>query len=559
MRQAIREAIKDGYQRIAVVCGAWHAPALYELPPASQDARLLKGLPRLKVAATWTAWSYGRLSLGSGYGAGIHSPGWYHHLWASRLAGYDPQGVTTGWMTQVAHLLRGEDLEASSASAIEAVRLAEALAALRGRTGPGLQELNDAAQSVFCFGDTLPLQLVRQKLIVGERLGRTPPEVPQTPLQADLAQAQRRLRLAPEAGQRDIDLDLRQATDRERSILLHRLDLLNIPWGQAQRVTGKSGTFHELWRLEWQPEFAVRLVEAGLWGNTVATAAGAFTSHLAGQIDQLPALTRLLERALPADLPEAVAFLMQQLENRAALSSDTGQLLEALPPLANVLRYGDVRRTDTSLLRRVLDGLVARILIGLPLACASLNDDAALEMYHRLLAVHQAINLLQIPEYLSGWQAALLTLSGQNGLHGLLAGRCCRLLLDQGFLYPQEAARRLGLALSLANEPAQAAAWVEGFLRDSGAILIHDRRLWQVLDDWVSGLRSEAFTPLLPLLRRTFGTFSPAERRQLGQRLSETQAAAASPAGVEAFDPHQAGLVLPVLRQIFGIPNDSTG
>ena len=28
MRQCIREAIKAGHQRIAVVCGAWHVPAL---------------------------------------------------------------------------------------------------------------------------------------------------------------------------------------------------------------------------------------------------------------------------------------------------------------------------------------------------------------------------------------------------------------------------------------------------------------------------------------------------------------------------------------------------
>ena len=53
MRQKIREAQKDGFQRIAVVCGAWHAPALGELPPAKDDAALLKGLPKCKVVATW--------------------------------------------------------------------------------------------------------------------------------------------------------------------------------------------------------------------------------------------------------------------------------------------------------------------------------------------------------------------------------------------------------------------------------------------------------------------------------------------------------------------------
>ena len=38
---------------VAVVCGAWHVPALRQRRKPSEDRALLKGLPRLKVAATW--------------------------------------------------------------------------------------------------------------------------------------------------------------------------------------------------------------------------------------------------------------------------------------------------------------------------------------------------------------------------------------------------------------------------------------------------------------------------------------------------------------------------
>ena len=55
-------------------------------------------------------------------------------------------------MTRVARLLREQDLDASAAHVIEAVRLAETLAALRDRPLPGLAELNEAAQAVLCFG-----------------------------------------------------------------------------------------------------------------------------------------------------------------------------------------------------------------------------------------------------------------------------------------------------------------------------------------------------------------------------------------------------------------------
>ena len=136
MRQTIRSTQKAGASKIAVVCGAWHAPALQDMPPVKEDTALLKGLPKTKVEATWIPWSYGRLSYKSGYGAGVESPGWYHHLWSTQCTDNLQSMISIRWMTRVAHLLREQDLDASSAHVIEAVRWAESLAALRDRPLP---------------------------------------------------------------------------------------------------------------------------------------------------------------------------------------------------------------------------------------------------------------------------------------------------------------------------------------------------------------------------------------------------------------------------------------
>jgi hypothetical protein len=66
MRQTIRAALKQGFERVAVVCGAWHAPVLTQLAPARADADRLKGLPRTKTVATWIPWTTSRLSYRSG-------------------------------------------------------------------------------------------------------------------------------------------------------------------------------------------------------------------------------------------------------------------------------------------------------------------------------------------------------------------------------------------------------------------------------------------------------------------------------------------------------------
>jgi hypothetical protein len=469
MRKTIREAKKQGFQRIAVVCGAWHAPALATMPPTKEDIALLKGLPKLKVEATWVPWTYGRLTISSGYGAGIKSPGWYQHLWEQGKRSDRTKsslGTTHSsirWMTKVARLLRKQDLDASSASVIEAVRLAETLAALRDRPLPGLPELNEATQAVLCFGDVLPMQLIHQQLIVGERLGKVPAETPMIPLQQDLQRQQKRLRLKPEATETSLDLDLRKPLDLERSHLLHQLNLLQIPWGRQQSTGNTKGTFREAWRLQWQPEFAIQLIEAGIWGNTIATAATTWTCDRAKQAN-LPDLTKLIDQALLANLSQAIVHLMSCLESEAALASDMSHLMNALPPLVNVMRYGTVRQFETTTVGQVVNGLITRVCISLPLAAASLDDDAATQMYQQVNDVHGAIAILQQPDALEMWQQVLLQLADQQGLHGLVAGRCGRLLLEAGILQPEATARRLGLALSTASEPALAAAWIEGFL-----------------------------------------------------------------------------------------------
>ncbi|MBV9470435.1 MAG: hypothetical protein JOZ57_14450, partial [Abitibacteriaceae bacterium] len=544
----------EGFERIAVVCGAWHAPVLADMPPAKEDAALLKNLPKTKVQATWVPWTYGRLCFASGYGAGIESPGWYHHLWNSS------DRMAVRWLARVASLLREQDIDASSAHVIEAVRLAESLAALRDRPLPGLPELNEAVQSILCFGSDVPLRLIHEKLIVGETMGQVPEETPAVPLQQDLTREQKRLRFQPEASQKVLDFDLRKPNDLERSHLLHRLNLLGVPWGQVERSGGGKGTFHELWRIQWQPEFAIRIIEAGAWGNTVFEAATALVRDQADRAPDLPALTTLLERVRLANLPIASQHVMQRLQAEAAIAGDVVHLMDALPPLCNILRYGDVRQTDTQMVGHVVDGLVARVCIGLPLACASLNDEAAEEMYQRINNVQAAIGLLQIPEHTATWQATLLGLVDKGNIHGLITGRCCRILLDAGALSTEEAARRMGLALSTASEPAQAAAWIEGFLKGSGMLLLHDERLWQVLDEWVTGLTSEVFPQLLPLLRRTFSTFTPPERRQMGERVKHQKASVKSKATavtVDNFDTVRAAKVLPIIARLLGVPQAS--
>ena len=579
MRQTIRAAQREGFERIAVVCGAWHAPVLTNLDDVAGDAAILAKLPRVEVAATWIPWTNSRLAYRTGYGAGIASPGWYAHLWAS------PDRTAIRWVAQVARALRAEDIDASSASVIETVRLADALAAMRDLTMPGLRELNEATLTVLCHGEDAPMRLIRQRLEIGADVGEVPPETLAVPLQRDLEAQRRRLKLTDRDLERMrvarklapsiplvLDLDLRNDTDRARSLLIHRLRLLSIPWGVPQRESaGNLGTFHELWKLDWQPEFAIKLIECSVWGNTVAAAAADYASHLADETGELPQLTALLDRATLADLPDAVEYLLERIQLVAAVSTDLRHLMDALPPLARVARYGDVRGSHEERIARVMpivDGLFERVLVGLPGGCASLDDDAAQHMVASLEHVQASLDLLDRADQRAAWHGMLRVLLGREAIHGLVRGRCCRLLLDKGAMDDAELQRLARLALSPATPAPQAAAWVQGLLHGSGLLLLHQDGLWAALDTWLTDLAPDVFVALLPLLRRAFSSFSAPERRAMGEQvkhLHQAGAAGSTAAGPAAEDAlaelnrEQADGVLPMLAHLLGVRYDSHG
>lgn len=608
MRQCVREAQKAGHRRIAVVCGAWHVPALKPatvpafIPAeidtqasdkerakadkaekarlaahlaaekaadkadkalAKSDVALLKGLPRLKISATWVPWTYGHLTRASGYGAGITAPGWYDFLWH-----LPPQADrATGWLSRVARLLRAHQIDCSSAHIIEAIRLSDALAAMRGHSTPGLDDMDEAVRTTVFMGDATPLQLIHSALTVSQRLGQVPPDVPAVPLQRDLEQQQKSLRLKPEALERTLELDLRNPTDLARSHLLHRLGLLGIAWGRLGGGRGSRGTFRETWVLRWEPELSVKLIEASRYGSTVANAATACITEQCQTLESLPALAALVDQALLADLEAAVHAVSASLQSRAATTGDALQLIAAVPPLARVFRYGSVRQTDSALLAHVLDGLIARGAIGLPLACQGLNESAATELRDPLLAAHEAIGLhaqtKDSDEQLALWHKALVQIAQGELPHPLLRGLCTRLLLDGGQWPSDEAATQLSRQLSSGAPPLDAAHWLDGFLNRNAMVLLHDETVWGLVDAWLESLTDAHFMQVVPLVRRSFAAFSASERHDLGQRarrgrqsgLGTASADPGSMAGTGTdIDADRAALAIPLLRLILGIP-----
>ncbi|MFT6150400.1 MAG: hypothetical protein ACJAUH_003105 [Saprospiraceae bacterium] len=550
MRKVLRKAIKD-YTKVAVVCGAFHAPVLedYKSFKTAADNAILKGIKRIKTETTWIPWTYERLSYSSGYGAGVLSPAWYKMLFSNR------KDVVIRWMTKVAKLLRKEDLDASSAHIIEAVRLAETLAVLRGLPISGIAEMDEAAKTIFCGGYDEPMQLIREKLIIGDLMGKVSDKVPVVPLQKDLEKLIKTARLSKEYQATEAitkALDLRKDTHTIASLLLHRLNVLNIDWGKSQAIRGqKQGSFHENWRLKWKVRFPLAIIEAGMWGNTVETAATNFIRKTAFEADALSKLSELLDSAIDADLQGALPYLVQLVQDKSAVTKDVLDLMRTLPILVKKLRYGTVRKTDLSSIKLVVNQILPRIFIGLPTVCQGVDDDAAAEIFELLQSTNRSISLLDNEFYLKNWNKTLLQISDNEAINGILSGGAVRILSDRNVITVEKTGDKMAFALSLSRDISEAAQWLEGFLHGSGLLLTYQYSLWNILDGWVERLPMEKFNDILPLLRRTFSAFDVSERQKMMDLAKKGQVIEKEKAEEMVLNAERVKVVLPKLQAFF--------
>lgn len=549
MRLEIAKASKEFDGGIVVVCGAWHVPALRAKTSQSQDREILKGRARTKVRATWTPWTSPRLARAAGYGAGVSAPGWFSHMWSK---GDMPERDEI-WLTRIGMALRAKGHSVSTASLIEAKRLAVALATIRERPAAGFEELMEASVSVFCNGDRALWDEISTELLIGSEVGEIPADTPLAPLLEDLQRQQKLVKLKPEALDRELSLDLRTETGLARSTLLHRLNVLGVPWGKLEDAGRSRGTFREKWRIAWVPEYAIALVEGTVHGATIVDAADARTIDAMLDIADIAKLAIEVRNAMVADLPRSVAFGMKRLEDRAALDADAVPLLESLPPMADILRYGEARAGQVAPIEALMPRIAIRAAVSLHYAVRGLDREASERMREAVMKADDAIGLAKLEgDVRDQWLTALERIPDDAAASPLIVGTVSRMLYEADRIDASRTADLLSRMLSPAIGMGSAAGFFEGFFTGSGPRLIHDDLLRSTVDGWMASLDEESFIATLPLFRRAFGGMDRMERRRLMDAMFEnrTQGGRGYVAahGAEALWPMRQARILRIMK-----------
>lgn len=532
MRRRVGEVLADGSKpgQVAAVVGAFHAPVLGPDLPAMTEAELAS-LRRRSSKLTLMAYSYFKLSSQSGYGAGNRAPAYFGLVWELLNAGGLDE-LPHRYLAGVARHLRGAGTHRSAGEVIEGVRLARTLAAMHHGFAPTLTDLEDAAVIVVGHGDRATVAEALAHINVGTAIGELPEGVSRTSIQLDFDRQMARLKLEQfkKTVAEELTLDLRENRhvktedaaflDLNRSTFFHRLRVLGVGFAKPLPTGQQSATWAEKWKLQWQPEYEIALVESVLLGETVELATAFRFKQLLEAARGIDAAADVARDACQCGLAESMDLARRRLQELAAASSDLKAIGHAAAQLSAVVRYGDVRKFDPAPLRPLIEELFVQGALALH-AAAACDDRAA----HELIPAVDDLNRVSLDHHdrVEGelWVDRLRRLSDADDRNPLLSGYACAILLERGLMPTADLAREVSRRLSPGIPADLGAGWFEGLSRRNRAALIARQPLWVELAGYVASLDDDQFRRAVVFLRRAFGGFSLQQKRQVCENLAE--------------------------------------
>jgi hypothetical protein len=535
MAARIEAVVAEGVapERIVAVVGAAHAAAF---EAGDVDRGLLATLPALRESAvTVIPYSFPRLAAQLGYGAGNRAPQYYQ---LAHEAGCDFRRASLKALLGFAAELRSRGFSASLADTIEAYRLACALAGLRDKAEPGLDEVREACIATLCQGDTGPVDAFLWRGVLGHRVGRVAERIGKNSLQEEFWREVNERGLPRDDEPDEIALLLREPRAMETSVFLHRLRLCGVPYATYQGTykgkgltsaeeadpggPGALSRMREAWEAQWTPSTDIALVERIALGNTLRQV----TDHILGERLDAAASTgqaaAVLLEAVVTACPRPAADAMLACDRLAATDDDLPSLARACLSLSGLVSYGTSRDallgqgsqgTLRALCRKTFDRAVLRV------RPACMGDDEAVAPVPRALQTLHDIALSQPEVDRQAWMAALEGLVEDYAIHPAPAGVATALLYLCRTIEEPEVGTLVAQRLSDTRHPEAAAAYLEGFLRVNAMVLVQSRAVVETLDAWITAVEPDAFRNVLPLLRRAFGSLGSTERRWLLESL----------------------------------------
>ncbi len=535
MARAIKKALA-GRGPVVVVVGGFHAPALVgDLNDLASPEQ-----PKVRCETYLIRYGFRALDALNGYAAGLPQPGYYQALWDRANADTtqeNSRNMNIDLLTDFAAEMRADGHDLSLPAQVEALRVAEGLAALRGRAGAMRHDLIDGVRAALVKGEATAQDIWTdrfQAFLRGDQLGDVPASAGSPPLVEDVRRRARALRFdLSDSVERTRKLDIRrQKSHLAASRFLHALELLGASF--ANRTAGpdylrgsQTELLFEHWQYAWSPQTEGQLINQAVLGDELPTACLAFMHReraalvADGRARDLPKLVDMLLRGLLAGLGEKLQPFVTQLGSDIQNYGTFASVTLALRRLLFVVQSSGPLGAPEGLDLRGLIGVAYARLIYL---CDDLPDTPdedtgerldALRMMNEVLRDCAAIGLDR-----SILDAAIdrIALATSNPV---ILGAILAVCVQAGTRPTAELVQVMeGKLTGVSLDTADQIGVLRGIVHTSPALLWHADGLLAVIDAFMRQIDEVHFLDLLPHLRLAFTQLNPRETDRVAHELA---------------------------------------
>ncbi|MDX8350245.1 DUF5682 family protein [Cognatiyoonia sp. IB215446] len=532
MARAVRKALEEGGP-VVVIVGGFHAPAL---------VGDLKDIPKTektedKAESYLIRYGFRALDALNGYGAGLPQPGYYQALWDRTAETQDWRGLAIDLLSDFSNKLRDDGAIVALPTQTEAIRMAEALAHMRGRPGAMRHDLIDGIQAAFIKGETSGQDAIItdfQAFLCGDDMGDVPASAGSPPLVEDVRRRASNHRFdISDSAQRRRKLDIRRKDFHlDASQFCHALSLIGSPFAGRNigpdYITGaRTELLFEEWLYAWSPQVEGHLIQSAVLGDSLPTACLAYLARARGALigdgkaRDLPEMVTLLSRGLLAGLGERLAPFASDLAGDIGNYGTFSTVTQALQRLMFLQRSSGPLRVPAKL---DLQGVVETAYRRLVYLCDELPRTTEEQVADRLDALRLITEILRGTDY-AGLDRDLLNdaldRAADEITEPVILGAVLAVCVQAGLRQADELVRAVegrltGVSLDL---PARIGV-LRGILHSSPTLIRHAKGLLPAVDTFLCGLDAEEFLELLPHLRLAFTALNPRDTDHLAEELA---------------------------------------
>lgn len=531
MTENIESATKK-YKKILVVTGGFHTSGIINI--LNNNEPLVKDINSKKCDLSeysksyLMAYSYEASDQLLGYKSGMPYSSFYKKIWDNIKEEKTYEEVIKYYIAKTNRTLRKDNLPLSTDDSINALLMAKGLSNIRNKKEPGVNELIEGVTSSFvkgelCDANNKPINVLKN-LMIGNKIGQINTEVDKPPLLQDFYNLANKFKLDLQNISTKLKiLDLSKISHVQLSYFFHRMSYLDCNYcfmNKGPNLTKKSNMYlkRETWQYKYNEKVISKLIELSVHGGSVLEVCMELLKE-EGKNAKGNSFksSNILLKSVVMGLDMNIEKLVNEVTNSIFADNNYLNIISAFEQIHYTLEIIDDTQSKT-LIEKLLN-----ICYKKSISLLDFIEDVDVERENSYLKA--IVNHNYISEYITLDKDLFLEkikFKLDNIKSTMIYGGVVGILYGFNNITQEKILDIINSYIKASGEEKRKMApFLRGLFTTGRDVMLYDRKMINLLDEYLKDINDENFIEILPELRYAFSIFMPREIDKIAKGIGQ--------------------------------------